>query len=138
MALTGYDPEKMNKERLYKSALKLHSRKEKQDVNLSVRSNELFDIQDKIILHDLTNTYFDGEKWKYKLSKFGRTKEKRNDCKILVLALFINIYGFIKHSSVHEGSTFIDWGDSDRFFGGIDLLKAGKAQKLIFTGGKLL
>jgi len=32
MALTCYDPEKMNKDRLYKSALKLHSIKEKMDV----------------------------------------------------------------------------------------------------------
>ena len=32
-------------------------------------------------------------------------------------------------------STYIEWGDSDRFFGGIALYKAGKAQKLVFTGG---
>jgi uncharacterized SAM-binding protein YcdF (DUF218 family) len=34
-------------------------------------------------------------------------------------------------------STYIEWGDSDRFFGGIALFKAGKAQKLVFTGGKM-
>ena len=34
-------------------------------------------------------------------------------------------------------STYIEWGDPDRFFGGIALLKAGKAQKLVFTGGKM-
>ena len=34
-------------------------------------------------------------------------------------------------------STYIEWGDPDRFFGGITLFKAGKAQKLIFTGGKM-
>ena len=34
-------------------------------------------------------------------------------------------------------STYIEWGDPDRFFGGIALFKAGKAQKLIFTGGKM-
>ena len=33
-------------------------------------------------------------------------------------------------------STYIEWGDPDRFFGGIALFKAGKAQKLVFTGGK--
>ena len=32
-------------------------------------------------------------------------------------------------------STYIEWGDHDRFFGGIALFKAYKAQKLIFTGG---
>jgi uncharacterized SAM-binding protein YcdF (DUF218 family) len=34
-------------------------------------------------------------------------------------------------------SSFIEWGDPDRFFGGITLFRANKAQKLVFTGGKL-
>ena len=34
-------------------------------------------------------------------------------------------------------STYIEWGDPDRFFGGIALFKAGKSQKLVFTGGKM-
>jgi len=34
-------------------------------------------------------------------------------------------------------STYIEWGDPDRFFGGIALFKANKAQKLVFTGGKM-
>ena len=34
-------------------------------------------------------------------------------------------------------STYVEWGNPDRFFGGIALFKAGKAQKLVFTGGKL-
>jgi uncharacterized SAM-binding protein YcdF (DUF218 family) len=34
-------------------------------------------------------------------------------------------------------STYIEWGDPDRFYGGIALFKAGKAQKLVFTGGKM-
>lgn len=34
-------------------------------------------------------------------------------------------------------SIYIDWGDPDRFFGGIDLLKAEKAKIIVFTGGKM-
>ena len=34
-------------------------------------------------------------------------------------------------------STYIEWEDLDKFFGGIALFKAGKAQKLVFTGGKM-
>jgi uncharacterized SAM-binding protein YcdF (DUF218 family) len=34
-------------------------------------------------------------------------------------------------------STYVEWGDPDRFLGGIALFKAGKSQKLIFTGGKM-
>jgi hypothetical protein len=34
-------------------------------------------------------------------------------------------------------STYVEWGDPDRFFGGINLFKLGKAEKIIFTGGKM-
>jgi uncharacterized SAM-binding protein YcdF (DUF218 family) len=34
-------------------------------------------------------------------------------------------------------STYVEWGDPDRFFGGIALFKAGKVQKLVLTGGKM-
>ncbi len=34
-------------------------------------------------------------------------------------------------------STYVEWGDPDRFFGGIALFKGGKAQRLVFTGGKM-
>ena len=34
-------------------------------------------------------------------------------------------------------STYVEWGDPDRFFGGIALFKASKAQNLVFTRGKM-
>jgi hypothetical protein len=33
------------------------------------------------------------------LANYGRSKEKRNDAKLVVLALVVNIYGFIKYSA---------------------------------------
>ena len=72
--------------------------------HLSNRTNELFDLADKIILYDLTNTYFEGEKRSSQLAKFGRSKEKRSDAKLVVLALVVNIEGFIKYSSILEGN----------------------------------
>ena len=41
--------------------------------------------------------------------------------------------------SLHEmdGKEYVEWGDPDRFFGGIALMKAGKAPNLIFTGAKM-
>jgi transposase len=102
--LTGFPLESMNKDRLYRGALKLYEIKDKLEQHLSIRTNELFDIQDKIVLYDLTNTYFEGTKRNSKLAKFGRSKEKRSDAKLVVLALVVNIYGFIKYSSIHEGN----------------------------------
>lgn len=102
--LTGYDTDKMTKDKLYESALRLYKVKDVLEKHLSSRTNELFDLRDKIILYDLTNTYFEGEKRNSKLARFGRSKEKRNDAKLVVLALVINIEGFIKYSSIMEGN----------------------------------
>lgn len=102
--LTGYDIENITKDKLYQSALNLYKLKDAIEKHLSIRTNELFDIADKIILYDLTNTYFEGEKRHSRLSKFGRSKEKRHDAKLVVLALVVNTEGFIKYSAIHEGN----------------------------------
>jgi hypothetical protein len=34
-------------------------------------------------------------------------------------------------------TTYIEWGNTDRFFGGTTLFKAGIAKKLVFTGGNM-
>ena len=102
--LTGYDIEKITKDKLYQSALDLYQLKDVLEKHLSIRTNDLFDLQDKIILYDLTNTYFEGQQRSSKLAQYGRSKEKRKDAKLVVLALVINIEGFIKYSSIHEGN----------------------------------
>ena len=102
--LTGYDSDKVTKDRLYESALHLYRAKDALEKHLSKRTNELFDLEDKIILYDLTNTYFEGEKRNSQLAKFGRSKEKRSDARLVVLALVVNIEGFIKYSSILEGN----------------------------------
>ena len=102
--VTGYDMGALTKDRLYRISKKLYSEKEQLEEHLSVRTNELFDIEDKIVLYDLTNTYFEGRKQGSKLAQFGRSKEKRSDAKLLVLALVVNPEGFIKYSSILEGN----------------------------------
>lgn len=104
--ITGYPAEKITKDKLYKSALDLYKVKGPLEQYLSNRTNELFDLQDRIILYDLTNTYFEGAKRGSKLAQHAKkkSKEKRDDAKIIVLALVVNIEGFIKFSSVFEGT----------------------------------
>ena len=103
--VTSYDIDKITKDKLYKISKKLYSEKDLLEQHLSVRTNELFDIQDKIMLYDLTNTYFEGRMLNSKMAKFGRSKEKRSDAKLIVLALVVNTEGFIKYSSILEGNT---------------------------------
>ena len=102
--LTRYGWEKITKDKLYESALRLYSVKDQLEQHLSHKTNELFDISDKIVLYDLTNTYFEGQYSDSDLAKYGRSKEKRNDTKLVVLALVVNIYGFIKYSAIHQGN----------------------------------
>jgi len=102
--VTGYDISKITKDCLYDISKKLYAEKEALEQHLSVRTNELFDIEDKIMLYDLTNTYFEGRKIGSKLAKHARSKEKRNDAKLVVLALVVNPEGFIKYSSILEGN----------------------------------
>ena len=102
--VTGFEKEKITKDRLYDISTKLYNQKDALEQYLSIRTNELFDIEDRIILYDLTNTYFEGRKTGSKLAKFGRSKEKRSDAKLVVLALVINPEGFIKYSAILEGN----------------------------------
>ena len=102
--LTGCDMEKLTKDKLCQSALHLYRIKDNLEKHLSQRTNDLFDLQDKIVLYDITNTYFEGEKRNSKLARYGRSKEKRSDARLIVLALVINVEGFIKYSSVLEGN----------------------------------
>jgi transposase len=103
--VTGYPLKDITKDKLYQGALSLCGIKDQLEQHLSKRTNELFDIDDKIILYDLTNTYFEGEKRNSKMAKFGRSKEKRNDAKLIVLAMVVNPEGFLKYSNIFDGNT---------------------------------
>ena len=117
--VTGSNIEKITKDQLYNISKKLYGEKQELEQHLSVRTNELFDIEDRIMLYDLTNTYFEGRKDGSELAKYGRSKEKRSDAKLVVLALVVNPEGFIKYSSILEGNM----ADSRTLEGMIDKLR---------------
>lgn len=102
--ITGYDMGDITKDKLYSSALKLYEVKDALEKHLSQKTNTLFELEDKIILYDLTNTYFEGRKQNSSLAQFGRSKEKRKDAKLVVLAMVVNVEGFIKYTAIHEGN----------------------------------
>jgi len=97
-------PVTISRHQLYKSSLKLYHCKEQLEPFLSNKTNDLFSIEDKIILFDLTNTYFEGRKRSSTKAAFGRSKEKRSDARLLALALVCNRYGFIKYSKIYSGN----------------------------------
>lgn len=102
--LMGLEEQKINRHHLYKAASNIYKAKEVIEKHLYQKTLDLFQLEDKLVIYDLTNTYFEGRKQASKIAKFGRSKEKRNDCKQVVLAGVINALGFIKHSEIHEGN----------------------------------
>jgi hypothetical protein len=58
--LTGYDVGRVTKDKLYGISKQLYAEKEGLENHLSRCTNELFNLHDKLILYDLTNTYFEG------------------------------------------------------------------------------
>jgi Transposase DDE domain len=102
--LTGYPIAKITKDKLYQSALDLYAVKDDLEQFLSKKTDDLFDIHDTIYLYDLTNTYFEGQKRNSNLAQFGRSKEKRSDAKLVVLAVVVNLEGFLKYSNIYQGN----------------------------------
>ncbi len=104
LELFNLESNKLNRQHLYKASKDFYSIKSEIENFLSKKTNGLFDIEDKIILYDLTNTYFEGRKAGSKLAKFGKSKEKRSDAKLVALALVTNAEGFVKYSRICRGN----------------------------------
>lgn len=90
---------------LYELPEKLYLLKDKLESHLCQVTDNLFNIDNKIVLFDLTNFYFEGRKEGSAKARFGRSKEKRTDCRIVVLALCINKEGFPRYTSILSGNT---------------------------------
>ena len=90
---------------IYNVAPSLYELKEQLESHLCRKTDDLFNITNRIAIFDLTNFYFEGRKDGSTKAQFGRSKEKRTDCKLLVLALCINKEGFIRYSSILAGNT---------------------------------
>ena len=89
---------------LYKVIDLLFDHKDKIEAHLRAKENDLFSLNETIILYDMTNTYFEGQAASNPKAKFGRSKEKRSDCRLLTLGLVVDGKGFPKTSQVFSGN----------------------------------
>jgi transposase len=90
---------------LYPITDKLYGHKDKIDKFLYNRIETLFAIKDSLVIYDLSNTYFEGRKAFSKRARYGKSKERRNDCKQIVFTGVINAQGFIRYSRIYDGNT---------------------------------
>ena len=95
---------KITHKQLYKISDILYSNKDQIDQFLYNQITDMFNIEDKLVIFDISNTYFETRKANSKLAKYGRSKEKRSDCPIVVFTGVINSDGFIRHSRIYEGN----------------------------------
>ena len=89
---------------LYRAMDKIYMNRDVIEKELRTRQKNLFNLKEKIILYDLTNTYFEGNKYDSAKIAFGRSKEKRTDAKLISLGLLLDGDGFVKSSKFLEGN----------------------------------
>lgn len=95
---------KITKDSLYKSALRLWEVHQDLEDWLHQRVCDMFHLEEKILLFDITNAYFEGRMDDSDICRFGHSKEKRTDCKIVVLAAVVNTEGLLVRTMIYEGN----------------------------------
>ena len=102
--LLGLNPSEITKDKLYRCACRLYKLHHQLENWLSSRVRTLFSQENKILLFDLTNTYFEGRMQHSQIAKYGRSKEKRTDCKQVVLGAVVGTNGLLVRTQIYEGN----------------------------------
>lgn len=90
--------------RLYKVSDQLLKHQAALEGFLADQEQTLFNLNRRIVLYDLTNTYFEGQCAGNPKAQFGRSKEKRSDCPLVTLGLVLDGNGFPVGSQVFPGN----------------------------------
>ncbi len=94
----------VGKDAVYEMADLLLAHQSALESALHERESTLFPQVAHVFLYDLTNVYLEGSALGNDLAKFGRSKEKRSDCRLVTLALLVDEYGFPLYSQVYGGN----------------------------------
>ena len=98
------DRRKVTKDALYKSAVRLWDVHREMEDFLHERVRSMFNLEEKILLMDISNAYMEGRMEGSRLCFHGHSKEKRDDCKIVVLAAVVNTDGLLVRTMIYEGN----------------------------------
>jgi transposase len=102
--ILGADFEHLSNNALYRVSDVLISKKDAIERELVQKERSLLGLGEKIILYDLTNTYFCGTGADSELAQRGRSKEQRKDSPLITLALVLDEDGFPKTSRILAGN----------------------------------
>jgi len=102
--LMGVDFSNLSLDRVYKVSDRLLKHKDALEEHLRWSEGQLFALEEKIILYDLTNTFLEGSGKYNRKARYARSKDKRNDCLLVTLGLVLDMHGFPKKSLIFEGN----------------------------------
>ena len=95
---------KLDDDALYRNLDRLHPNREYIERELAEREKTLFNLADTVYLYDLTSTYFEGQAKANSQAKRGYSRDKRPDCKQVVVGLVLDRDGFPKAHEVFDGN----------------------------------
>lgn len=102
--ILGASFEGLTEDALYRNLDRLHPQREGIERALAERERELFNLDESIYLYDLTSTYFEGQGKGNPQAQRGYSRDKRPDCKQVVVGLVLDPEGFPKAHEVFEGN----------------------------------
>jgi len=94
----------VGEDRLYRNMDKLYPSRGVIEGASAKRAKELFGLQGAVLLYDLTSTYFEGQALNNPKAKRGYSRDKRPDCKQIVVGLVLDEEGFPLAHEVFEGN----------------------------------
>lgn len=103
--LLGQDFAVAEKDRLYRCLDRVLEHKQELFVHLQQRWKDLFDAEFDLLLYDLTSTYMEGEAEQNPKARYGYSRDKRPDCKQVVIALIVTPAGLPLAYEVMAGNT---------------------------------
>src|SRR5881397_3782510 len=98
------DFSKLEDESLYRNLDRLRPNRELIERELAEQEKTLFSLDDTVYLYDLTSTYFEGQAPLNKQAKRGYSRDKRPDCKQVVVGLVLDRDGFPKAHEIFDGN----------------------------------
>jgi transposase len=96
--------ERLAEDALYRNMDRLYPNRAAIESELAERERTLFNLDNTLLLYDLTSTYFEGLALKNPMAKRGYSRDKRPDCKQVIIGLVINRDGFPRAHEVMEGN----------------------------------
>jgi len=102
--ILGVDFDELADDSLYRNLDKLHLNRFAIESALVERERNLFNLDTTVFFYDLTSTYFEGMALKNPNAKRGFSRDKRPDCKQVVIGLVVGREGFPVAHEVFPGN----------------------------------